>query len=44
MGQIVGKALFDFAPVNFPVNKLLLKFMINKNYKPTLEDLKEFDS
>lgn len=44
LGQIVGKALFDFAPVNFPVSKVLLKFMLNKDYKPVLDDLKEFDS
>jgi len=44
LGQIIGKALFDFVPVHFPVCKPLLKLMMNRDYKFGLEDMKQFDT
>eukprot|EP00347_Sterkiella_histriomuscorum_P017181 403350359 len=43
LGQIIGKALFDFIPVNFPVCKALFKIMMSKNVKFTVDDLRNYD-
>lgn len=44
LGQIIGKALFDQIPVHFPVAKALLRMMIQKEQKFSLEDMRFFDS
>jgi hypothetical protein len=44
LGQIIGKAFFDQCPVYFPVCKALYKMMLNRNYKLSLDDLKDYDA
>ena len=43
LGQIIGKAFFDFVPVHFPVCRPLLKLMMDRDTKFGIEDLRFLD-